>query len=370
MSKKLEGTIMRNLGNKSSFKSKFLVILLLLPFYQIGNLSAQNYFINTYMSLDSINTEQYTVNTLKIDLESGSISNNLSVLETGTILNKLPYKIVRNTDTLLVTFSIDGIVAKNSSFSDNGNLLHLSICRILRNNMFNIVTRDFLNAKAILGEQQPTENSLRLALESDTSSDYILPPGMYTIGVDNNLNILNRASIDEVPGGIANLGGYSLLRKVWGADSYQLYHSFHNTQYWLVKLNDRLSAVIDSVQLRQTGGQATIYAYHPTQNKFYCFHLNYEMHGKFVNKNREDYYTNPEVLIYDPSTLRLLETRSIADYPEGNYPGKENGLADVVGDYIVYYFSQDDWMGIYAPAMLIIFDTRTNEATWLRVGWR
>jgi len=34
-----------------------------------------------------------------------------------------------------------------------------------------------------------------------------------------------------------------------------------------------------------------------------------------------------------------------------------------------YYFWQDGYEG-FDPAYLLIFDTRTNEASWLRVGWR
>jgi hypothetical protein len=55
---------------------------------------------------------------------------------------------------------------------------------------------------------------------------------------------------------------------------------------------------------------------------------------------------------------------------EGGYIINEIGECDNIGPYMVYYyFAQEDYR-YFSPAMLFIFDTRTNEATWLRVGWR
>jgi hypothetical protein len=370
MCRKLEGLIMKDLGN--NIYQYFRTVTFLFVIFVAAHMPAkgQIYFVNAYAtSPDSLETPN-SVNIVAINLNQKAIVNNMPIFDSGAILKKVPIGIPRGNNLFLISFSLDGAFAKNSSVTSDGSLLSYTISEYANEQLSIVRSGDFARANIDLLEQVPGETGFRLGVADDTGGFSILPAGLYTLNNNNGFRFLRNVAVDEIPGSRGNIDGFALLRRVWGADNYHLYHSFHNTQYWLVKLNGNLDAAIDSVQLRQSGGQATIYAFHPQRNKFYCFHLNYEMHGKFVTKNREDYYTDPEVLIYDPETLQLLERHYVTDYPEGNYPGKENGLADVMGDFIVYYFFEDDWMGIYAPAMLFIFDTRTNEATWLRVGWR
>jgi hypothetical protein len=151
-----------------------------------------------------------------------------------------------------------------------------------------------------------------------------------------------------------------------------LYYSLNNSRYWLIRINNGGSLVTDSLMAEDGSPSSAIFAYHPVTNKIYIFHLNFEQHGKFseLDKNYGDRWIQPQVLVYDPDTFQLMERHTITDFIPGNYPLVENGPADVIGDYIVYYFFDDEWMGKFNPAMLFIFDTRTNEATWLRVGWR
>ena len=330
----------------------------------------QFYFVNTYAESNDTLNAPYPVQLLAIDLEQNAIADSLELFQSGSIINKKPAVLVRNNNAFLVAFSIDGPFAKNSITGLDNYIIRYAIIQ------FNDRRLNFIKSDSIIGgtikllEQYPNENGIRMSVIGDRDNIPLFATGIYSINAQNRFRLERRVPINEIPESIGNLNGFGLLRKVWGDNVYHLYHSFHNTQYWLVKLDSARNAILDSLQLRYSGGQATVYAFHPERNRFYCFHLNYEMHGEYVTKNRQDYYTNPEVLIIDPVSLDIEQTIPVNDYPEGDYPGKENGLADVVGDYIVYYFFQDDWMGIYAPAMLFIFDTRTNETTWLRVGWR
>ena len=107
-------------------------------------------------------------------------------------------------------------------------------------------------------------------------------------------------------------------------------------------------------------------------DKLYIFDLNYEYHiyePEWEKLYGQDWIT-PEVYIYDPISLDLIECDTIADFPKNNFPGIEYGLADVVGNYIVVYFFDCELREGFLPAMLFIFDTRTNTARWLNVGWR
>jgi hypothetical protein len=102
----------------------------------------------------------------------------------------------------------------------------------------------------------------------------------------------------------------------------------------------------------------------------YVFHQNYEYYGKFLQKTRNDNWIQSHLLIYDIDDFSLIDSLSIPDYPAGDYIIADFDVADVIGNYIVYYYAQPGGIEDYTPAMLFIFDTRTNEAAWLRVGWR
>jgi hypothetical protein len=106
-------------------------------------------------------------------------------------------------------------------------------------------------------------------------------------------------------------------------------------------------------------------------NLLYIFNLNYEI--RFKNKIVKGYgqdWIESNVRVINLENFSLIDSIQVPDYPEGDYISGSSGVADVVGNYIVYYFGSSNDMEIFAPAMLFIFDTRTNQAAWLRVGWR
>jgi hypothetical protein len=371
MCRKSEDFITENPGSYYSTSLAGLVLTVACVFFGMTSLgTAQSYFVNAYVSPGDSASLFKQVQTIVVDLDQKATTGNIVLADSGTILDKVPISLSNVRGRFLVSFWAVGMMAKNSGFGGGISNLRYSITRYQDGNMRVLREAEVPAASINLLDQALDDGGFRLGVVSDTGDAVVMQPGIYRINNQDRLSFERGVSIDEIPGSIGNLGGFALLRKVWGADQYHLYHSFHKTQFWLVKLDDVDGSVLDSLQLRQSGGQATIYAFHPTRDRFYCFHLNYEIHGQYTHKYRDDYYIEPEVLIYDPATLQLLEQHPIADYPEGQYPGRENGLAEVVGDYIVYYFFEDDWQGIFAPAMLFIFDTRTNEASWLRVGWR
>ncbi len=363
---------MENHGNKQIWAAGIscLTFTYLLLIGLAFNSAAQSYIVNTYVPHDDSSLEFMKVKTVVIDLDEKVIVDGAILADSGTILNKTPIAVSNNRGTFLLSFWANGMMAKNSGFGAGIPNLHYALF-LNQNGSLRFLRKDEIPAANIsLLSKIPSENGFRLGIVSDTGDAVILGPGIYGINSNDRFEFRREVPVNEIPGSIGNLGGFALLQKIWRAEAYHLYHSFHTSQYWLVKLNNENSTIVDSLQLRQSGGQATIYAYHPGRDRFYCFHLNYEIHGQYTHKYRDDYYVEPDVSIYDPVSLELSEQYPVTDYPEGEYPGRENGLAEVVGDFIVYYFFEDDWMGRFNPAMLFIFDTRTNEASWLRVGWR
>jgi hypothetical protein len=324
----------------------------------------QYYYLNTYENPHGSNPESISVDyyTKSINLDSALVEDSVKLLDDGYFAFKKPITLDLNNHQILVSF-----VQKDP------NVLYAIIRS--NNGMLSIIRQDSIARATVFYRQYHGENGFRLGLWRNGDTTSILRSGLYGLNNSYNFRFSRFINIWDNPGLIHNIGTYEELTKVPFDSAYNLYYTIQDSQWWLVKLNSELNAVVDSIPLMPSGGAATLFGFNPLRNKFYCLHTNYEMHtntasGDSAYKRREDYYINPDVWIIDPVTLDILEQYPITDYPNGNYPGQENGLADVVGDYIVYYFFIPDDRNRFDPAMLFIFDTRTNEATWLRVGWR
>ena len=82
------------------------------------------------------------------------------------------------------------------------------------------------------------------------------------------------------------------------------------------------------------------------------------------------------VKIYSARDLTLRDSIRIADPPSDSscasmgYDVYDSNICAREGKYLIYFFSGFNGLERFVPALLFIFDTRTNEATWLRVGWR
>jgi hypothetical protein len=334
-----------------------------------SNLSAQIYYVNTY---SQANTEGTAVITIKsINLDSANVVDSLNLNNRGYIPIKKPVILQDNQRIYLLTLSQISHMSKNSYPADSPCVYYSVVTS--NNGILRSIRSDSIRNSIIdIIDQNDNEQGFKFGLTKYNDTTTIYPSGIYTLNSDFRFRFLRPYISVDMPGTIHNIDSFDFITKLPNDAANGMYYGFKNSQWWLAKLN-KSSNIIDSLQLRYSGGAATLFAYHPLRDKFYCFHLNYEMHTGLMDsvyKHREDFYVAPEVLIYDPITLELTNRYSIEDYPAGGYPGRENGLADVVGNFIVYYFFAEDMYYRYDPAVLFIFDTRTNEATWLRVGWR
>jgi hypothetical protein len=338
-----------------------LIFLCVLPQLAVAG---EYYYLATY----DLNSEGYvaSISVKKINLKNATIVDSLSLGTVGCLLNEKPFKINYHGKDALLFFVQDGMVAKNTGPGPETSYL-FCVDRSLNLKNF-IITK---GAGVFPCLRDGVSNGFYLEIQNDSSAAINYPDGIYFIN-----NELNFVRIDSLPGAVYEeifVNPFKWLIKIPGDLKHNLYYGWKDSQYWLVKLDSVTQTVQIYSQLRFSGGAATLFAYHPRRNLFYCLKVNYEIPSDepdFKPKTRLDYYIDPEAVIYDPESLDIIKRIPIADYPDGEYPGKENGLADVVGDYIVYYFFREEHYTRYDPAMLLIFDTRTNEATWLRVGWR
>jgi hypothetical protein len=325
---------------------------------------AEPYF---YLSTYDMYQEGYSVHISikKIDLACASISDSLALISEGYLATPKPIKInIKEQDCLLVVVQ-GGVFGKNSG--PGPETTYAFIIDTGLNLMKGIKIPD---SNISIAEQYDGENGFRFGSTAYRDTVALYDDGIYKIDSNYVFTKVGTYISGIGPQDIQKLDKFQYLHSL-NSNHDNIYYSLSDSGYILLKLNPSNSMITSKIPTIIHHG-SEIFAYHSTRNKIYVFHLNYEQHGKFeeYEKDYGEDWIVPEVLIYDPTSLNLVERHQITDFTPGNYPLSERGQADVVGDYIVYYFFDDEWMGNYNPAMLFIFDTRTNEATWLRVGWR
>ncbi len=179
------------------------------------------------------------------------------------------------------------------------------------------------------------------------------------------MSFIENAPVGYTPQALDSLDVFTFPRHIHG----DIYYDSYRDYYYILKTDPAGIMLIDT--LRSLSIKSSNHLFAVKDSLLFIFNLNYEIHFKNnVIKGYGDNWIESNLRIYDIADFSLVDSVSIPDYEEGNYISGTSGVADVVGDYIAYYFGKSNDMEIFAPAMLFIFDTRTNEATWLRVGWR
>jgi hypothetical protein len=317
---------------------------------------SQQYVINAYQG-DSI---PMPVKTVFVDLDTKTILCEIVIADEGQLLNKKALPIALNADTLLISAVIAGCYCENSTVSMQHTILSVfdPISRTL------VFSRSDSNLFLNTFEKLPNH---RIFISGQTfTQPRRFVRGDYALGTAFNLVLRNQRSEDYAYNLYDGLGSFPQLRGL--ATQRNLYKGNHGTAWFIVKTNDNREIIVDSLVLNNTPYRSHIMAV--IDSLLYDFNLNWEMHTEYTQKDFGQNSIDSHLRLYRLSDFAPLDSIPVADYPPGDYPDGTFDVADVVGPYIVYYFFGREGIMRYAPAMLFIFDTRTNEATWLRVGWR
>lgn len=349
--------------NKREFFKLLLAGIFLIPLQAFGQ---SHYYLLTYG--DSSTTQSNPVLLEKIDLDNGIIAGVDTLANKGYLPENKPLHFTNNNHKILLSFIESGIDGKNSILDTNKVYYYLHSVDTFLNR---IRSDSFVNVQFDL-RFFPGRQSFGFGIKQNAGNNYIMPFGEYVVEGNGNFRRLGSYNTNLIPGQLRNLNKMKYPLPLDTMNAPLIYYCKKDYRTWLIKLNIRHDLIIDSLRLQTDALESVVFAYHPTRGKIYSFHLNYEYHSENPDryKGYGQNWISPEVLIYNPSTFQLMERHTINDFSSGNYPNFESGLADVIGDYIVYYFFEEDHVYNFSPAMLFIFDTRTNEARWLRVGWR
>ena len=328
----------------------------------------QQYVINAYDggSLPS------PVKTVFVDLDTKSILAEIITGQEGQILNKLALPIGRDSDTFLVCAAMEGCYCDNSVVGKN----------LARISIFHAQTRQLVHSYAdsdlfIDTFEKMPNHRVYISAES-LSEPHRSLNGDYDIGAGFDFVLRNQRQPDYAYGLYDGVEPFEYLKPL--APEMHIYRGDLHRKPYVIKTNNNRRSVIDTLLLTSVqieidpvlsdsiSDRSHIVAF--TDTTLYDFNLNWEFYSKSVNKSYDEHRIDSHAKIYNLADFALIDSFAVADYPRGAYPDQAFDAADIVGPYMVYYFFGREGLTRYAPAMLFIFDTRTNEATWLRVGWR
>jgi hypothetical protein len=335
------------------------ILFTLIIYFAFGSYSnAQEIALNCY---DTTRGESgyYLVKTKFVNLETKRVINEISIAEEGELVNLIPTVINRRNDTLLFSAVNTKCYCKNTSAGDYNTYLTL-INRSTHNLLFSRnVPHQILTDISLEYPDNIKINGSIIDGNIDIPVD-----GIYRLGRNMELEKTRNINIYDHPNTIRSLDLQGLARLI----APNLYFDIYDGHYYIIK-TDNQSNIIDTLRLDEYENRNTILAAKDTI--LYVFSINYEVHikGRIDKGYRQDWIT-PNVRIFNIMNFRLADSLSIPDYPEGDFISSSYGVAKIDEPFITYYFGDSGDMDLLYPAMLFIFDTRTNEATWLRVGWR
>ena len=348
---------------------KALVLLTILISFNLA--FAQPFAVNAYDGDSSKYPRQ--VKTVFVDLDSKTILSEIIIGQEGQIINKRPISIGRDSDTLLATVVMEGCYCDNSVVGKNR----------VKVSIFNPTSRQLVLSYADSDlfidtfEQLPDHKAF-------ISAETLVQPrhemiGDYNLDDDNHFLLQNARPQGFSYDVYSGPGHFEYLRPI--ALNHDLYAYINGNARCLVKTNtDRTRIidtllvhdkviVIDSTMMSKFPDRSHVFAI-IADTLLYDFNQNWEMHTTFSVREYGQNWIQSCLLVYNLNNFALLDSISLPDYPRGDYIDGDFNAADVIGPYIVYYFFGRDGIEKFAPAMLFIFDTRTNEASWLRVGCR
>ena len=193
--------------------------------------------------------------------------------------------------------------------------------------------------------------------------------GKIVLNPDHHLSIAdsreNRFRDDEHP----IISGFRFFNRMRNGNN-RIYWNLIDRGMYLLNIDVTNRILIDSLNVGNDMDYSYLFALSSDDSLIYFFHINSNILGGPEEQQKKS--IGPSYLLgFRASSLILVDSIPII-YPslDYGYSFAEIGNCDWVGPYLVYYFFHGEDYRYFSPAMLFIFDTRTNEATWLRVGWR
>ena len=342
-------------------KLSLVNIIAAILIFGVGELAAQTIYLNSYVERDGI-VDNYV---FEIDIDQKQKLDSLQLYAKGEFISKAPFYRSQRGQGLLISSLVNGLAAKNSVIREHT----YSYYYFINSSNLNLIREDSMVDKMIetIVWGQPdtiTVNWYDEISRQSMRSYYRIDPDDHSLRYIRSRVLSNDDFRSEQLGSyvgpdfICQLGS---SKYYWGLE-FIGESSFVN----VFKVNSD-TVIVGEARVGDRRVQNIICGYNPQAEKIYCFLTPYELLS-FSPVSESPQNVRPRVLIIDPQNLSI-ETE--IEFQMGDaYAAQEVGTAESAGPYLYYYYFQQDGYGQFDPAYLLIFDTRTNEASWLRVGWR
>jgi hypothetical protein len=337
---------------------RFSCIIILIIIF-VTSAKADFYYINAYISY----ANQNTVNAiLKIDINSKRIIDSLGLGINGQYVNKLPYILTSNDgNNYLITLITNGIPAKNTNGGDRATTHYF----IVDERNFQLVRQDSLPGLMVSKIDRVNGDSILLTI-LDSQVGWIKAQFVFNVR-SNRLQIVDRHVFDSAHEVYPIIGGNVNPDNICKIGDRSYYHGIINEGRILLFSADSLNNILNQLIIGDVAREAVVVGCNPSDSMIYAINLKYKFMS-FSPPDTSDDTIHDEIIKINANDFSVIDT--IALNPGEAYFSNENGTADLIGNYLVYYFTEPECGDCFIPAYMLIFDTRTNEATWLRVGWR
>jgi hypothetical protein len=347
-----------NIAPTARVCGEIITVLILIVLFTVQS-SAQIYAINCYDSTFT-SAGNHPIKMKFIDLATKEIVADLEIAEEGEIINTTPVEIPINRDTVLLTALSSQCYCKNTAVGSYN--AHFTIVSKESRNILRQIDIPHELVSALIKDDN---HLFYLSGFRNSERDHTDINGIYEITRNFDIDRVRTPSIDYFPNTTKGLTNRSFSKLISG----NFFFDVKDGNYFIIKTNNLNNEFLDTLKCYPLESRSQIFALKDTL--LYVFSINYELRiSDRIEKAYGQDWISSNVRTFNTKDFTLIDSLSLLDYPEGSILGLATSGADVIGPFIIFYFGESSDMEIIYPAMLFIFDTRTNEATWLRVGWR
>ena len=296
----------------------------------------------------------------KVNLDDKTIEYSVSLPFAGALLLSKPLVFQRGERVLLVVSTVNDLPAKNSVFLDT----------VISN--YAVIDQ----AGNILVSSHMPQIEIH-EVEGSAGADYTIRysyrgnamTGNLRLGRGNMLSVVPDRDYVYIDSDYPYIGGFRFFHRITPSNE-GLYWVTTARGWYLLRLDVERRELLDSLKVGDDSSRFYLFGLSEDTSNVYCFTMNSNIVGGPEDLRK---------LTIDPSYLKIYRRTDFAlndsipiPYPplDSGYVCGGTGLIDRVGPYFCYFDLNGEDYRYFSPAMLFIFDTRTNEATWLRVGWK
>ena len=324
--------------------------------------NAQDVYVNSYALGDSYPAKNIV---FKLDLASKSKSDSVILPVTGQFVDGYPFELSRNSFSALITIIQNGVPAKNAGPPKGHTDTYY--CTVSQTNL-SILNLDSLLFRAVVGFKKSDDNRLSIQWIDERNSNLLTQEDILELDVTNEPRTISTGQFERPDYSLNDIGHFKNPKKLLNTADTITYWDLgpSGANIYLFRHNPS-TGILNQTLIGDRTEMNIVLGYNESANKIYSFITPYKMYSYSPSVYSSD-TLNMTIGVYDPFTLSKIDSLT---YPVGDaYAAMEIGTAESDGPYLYYYYFWQDGYGQFDPAYLLIFDTRTNEATWLRVGWR